>query len=153
VADLRQHGRYLQAFSRDDHAFRYREIYALKTHFDERHRLILETLEHIEESDSGSTVTSKELLGRLKGIAPLRFESIELNAFQRDFLNVMQGVERLGDRLTGQKDAIRLGDDGREILALVRRPLFRALMNRKQLDRMTVRNEIGELDIRRLGYP
>jgi hypothetical protein len=150
VADLRQHGKYLQAFSRDERAFRYREIYALKTHFDERHRLILETLERIEELDPGSTVTSKELLSRLKGIAPLRFQSVDLSAFRCDFLNVMQGIERLGDRITGQKDAVRLGDDGREILALVRRPLFQALVNRRQLDRMTVEDEIGRLNIRRL---
>jgi hypothetical protein len=150
VADLRQHGKYLQAFTQDERAFRYREIYALKTCFDERHRLILKTLEDIEESKPGSTVGSEDLLGRLKGIAPSEFSSVDLGALRRDFLNVMQGIERLGDRITGQRDAVRLGDDGRDILALVRRPLFQALVDRRQLDNLTVEKEVGKLDIRRL---
>jgi len=148
VADLRQHGKYLQAFTSDESAFRYREIYALKTRFDVRHRLILETLETIKTA-SVPYISSGELLGRLKGTAPMEFGSVDLAAFKRDFLNVMQGIERLGDRDTGQQDAVRLGDDGQNILALVRRPLFQALVNRRQFDEATIEGEIAGLNIRR----
>ena len=150
VADLRRNGKYLQAFSTDEREFRYREIYALKTHFDERHRHILETLEQVEAETPGRYVTSSELLGRLKRSAPTDFESLELPTFRRDFLNVMQGIERLGDRVTGQQDAVRLSDDGRDILALTRQPLFQALVYRERLPAGAIADVISRLNIRRL---
>ncbi len=150
VADLRQHGRYLQAFSRDERLFRYREIYALKTRFDRRHEEVLGVLEQVDAETQGRYVTSQELLCRLKGSAPESFGDLDLPTFKRDFLNVMQGVEQLGDRVSGQQDAVRLSDDGRDILRLLRRPLFRALVEREQLPEREVEAIISGLNIRRL---
>jgi hypothetical protein len=42
VADIRANGSYLQPFSKDRDQFRYGEIYAFKTQFDQRHQTILE---------------------------------------------------------------------------------------------------------------
>jgi len=150
VADLRQHGRYLQAFSQDERQFRFREIYTLKTRFGWRHQKVLEVLEQVDAETPGRYVSSEELLGRLKGYAPQDFQNIDLPTFKRDFLNVMQGIEQLGDRLSGQKDAVRLGGEGRDILRLVRRPLFRALVQREQLSEREVGAIISGLNIKRL---
>lgn len=151
VADLRQYGRYLQAFSKDEHLFRYREIYTLKTQFGWRHQKVLEVLERIDSETSGRYASSQELLCRLKGFAPEDFQDMDLPTFKRDFLNVMQGIEQLGDRVSGQQDAVRLSDDGRDILRLVRQPLFRALVEREQLPGHEVEAITSGLNIRRLG--
>jgi len=151
VADLSQYGRYLQAFSENERLFRYREIYTLKTRFGWRHQKVLEVLEQIDTETSGRYASSQEVLGRLKGSAPEDFQDIGLPTFKRDFLNVMQGVEQLGDRISGQQDAIRLSDDGRDILRLVRRPLFRALVEREQLPKHEVEAITYGLNIRRLN--
>jgi len=42
VGNLREDGKYLQPFSRNEREFDYREIYVLPTTFDERYRLLLE---------------------------------------------------------------------------------------------------------------
>jgi hypothetical protein len=151
VADLRQHGRYLQAFSKDERLFRYREIYTLKTRFGWRHQKVLEVLEQTDTETTGRYVGSQGLLSRLKGFAPEDFQDMDLPTFRRDFLNVMQGIEQLGDRESGQQDAVRLSEDGREILSLVRRPLFRALVQREQLSEHKVEAIISGLNIRRLN--
>lgn len=150
VADLRKHGQYLQCFSQNKDEFRYGEIYTLKTRFGWRHQKVLELLEQIDVETPGRYTGSRELLSRLKGLAPEDFREIDLPAFKRDFLNVMQGVEQLGDRVSGQQDAVRLSDDGRDILRLVRRPLFRALVQREQLSESEVEAITSKLNIRRL---
>ena len=48
VANLRQDGKYLQPFSRDEKEFDYREIYVLPTTFDERYRYLLEELKGLD---------------------------------------------------------------------------------------------------------
>ena len=108
-------------------------------------------LEQIEGECAGAYVDSRNLLNRLKNSAPRDFAGMDLTAFICDFLNVMQGIERLGDRESGQQDAVRLSDDGREILALARRSLFRALVQREQLDESEVAKVIDGLTIRRLN--
>jgi hypothetical protein len=150
VADLRQHGKYLQAFSDRESQFRYREIYTLKTRFGWRHQKVLETLEQLDDETQGCYVSSEELLCRLKGSAPLEFQDMDRQTFVRDFLNVMQGIEQLGDRTSGQKDAVRLSDDGRDILQLVRQPLFRALVQREQLSEGEVETITSGLNIEKL---
>ena len=62
VADLRENGKYLQPFSSIESEFDYREIYVLKTTFDERYYYILEELEGLQEV----WINSKDLLSRLK---------------------------------------------------------------------------------------
>lgn len=150
VSDLRQYGRYLQAFSEDEYQFRYREIYTLKTRFGWRHQEVLEVLEQIDAETPGRYTNSQELLDRLKGHAPEDFQDMDLPTFKRDFLNVMQGIEQLGDRVSNQQDAVRLSDDGRDILRLVRQPLFRALVQREQLPEDEVQAITSDLSIRRL---
>jgi len=151
VADLRKHGQYLQCFSRDEAEFRYGEIYTLKTRFGWRHQIVLEVLAHIDQETPNRYVSSQELLSRLKGHAPADFQDVVIEAFRRDFLNVMQGIEQLGDRVSGQQDAVRLSHDGREILNVIHRPLFRALVGREQLSEDKVEAIISELNIRRLN--
>lgn len=155
VADLRTYGKYLQAFSADEKKFRFRELYTFKTHFDERHRYILETLEEVEANTPERYVTSNELLNRLKSNClksrrPDVFGSMDLTTFKRDFLNVMWGIEQLGDRKTGQQDAVRLSDDGRNILKLIRQPLFQALVYRERLSQEEITDIVNRLDIKRL---
>jgi len=150
VADLRQNGKYLQAFCTDEREFRYRELYTFKTRFDERHRYVLEILEQVEADTPGRYVTSKELLDRLKGYKPADFGAMDLDAFKRDFLHVMRGIERLGDRAAGLQDAVRLSDDGRNILELMRRPLFQALVYCEHLPEEDVTDILSRLNIRRL---
>jgi hypothetical protein len=151
VADLRKHGQYLQCFSQDADEFRYGEIYTLKTRFGWRHQTVLEILAQIDEETPDRYVSSQELLSRLKGQAPADFQNVDLPAFKRDFLNIMQGIEQLGDRVSGQQDAIRLSKDGRDILDLIHRPLFRALVGREQLSEDEVESIISGLNIRRLN--
>jgi hypothetical protein len=151
VADLYKHGKYLQCFSQDESQFKYGEIYTLKTRFGWRHQTVLEVLEQVDREKAGRYVSSEELLSRLKGYAPSDFQDIDLPAFKRDFLNVMQGIEQLGDRETGQENAVRLSVDGREILSLIRRPLFRALVGREQLSEDEVEKIVASLNMGRLN--
>jgi hypothetical protein len=151
VADLRQYGCYLQAFSKNEHLFRYREIFTLKTQFGWRHQKVLEILEQIDTETPGRYTSSQELLCRLKGFAPEDFQDMDQQPFERDFLNVMQGIEQLGNRISGQQDAVRLSDDGRDILRLVRRPLFQALVQQEQLPEHEVEAITSDLNIRRLS--
>jgi len=150
VADLRQNGKYLQAFSTDEREFRYRELYAFKTNFDERYRYVLEALEQVEMDTSARYVPSSELLNRLKNSRPADFGKMDLDTFKRDFLHVMWGVERLGDRGRGLQDAVRLSDDGRNLLKLMRQPLFQALVYRESFPEKVLTEIVSRLNIRRL---
>lgn len=148
VADLRRNGKYLQAFSTDEREFRFRELYTFKTHFDERYFHILEVLEQVEKAKPGSYVTSEELLNRLKRSKPEVFGSMDLTTFKRDFLNVMWGIEQRGDRITGQQDAVRLSDDGRNLLQLMRQPLFQALVYRERLSQEDIDDIVKGLNLK-----
>jgi hypothetical protein len=153
VANLKEDGKYLQPFSRNEAEFDYREIYVLKTTFDERYRYILEELERIDQETPGRWVSSGELLSRLKGSRAPGFEGMSLNAFRRDFLNTMSGVERRGSRIEGQEDANRLGEDGRATLAVIRTPLFKTLARQEVLSPEDLEALTGELNIRKLPKP
>ncbi len=112
VADIRQHSGFLQPFSQDNSQFRYGEIYTFKTRFGKRHQFVLEALAQIDHAHPGGYIVSENLLSRLKSKAFNEFEGVDINAFKRDFLNVMQGIEQKGDRHRGQEDAIRLSLKG-----------------------------------------
>lgn len=136
IANVKEQGKFLQPFTTDPTQFRYDEIYTFKTRFSSRQQAILEELEKIEEQTPGSCLTGGELLSRLKARAASPFESTTLPTFKTDFLNVMAGrsIEQLGDRINGQQDQLRLSDEGKQQLALLRQPLFRALIGREPLD-------------------
>lgn len=152
VSDLRSHGKYLQPFGKDPTQFRFGQIYTLKTGFGQRHQMVLQVLEQIEEETPGRFVTANEVLSRLKGSAPSEFGAMELQTFTRDFLNVMQGysIEQRGDRQTGQQDAIRLSADGKNILNLIRQPVMRILVRREQLIEREVAEIVNCLPIRQV---
>lgn len=153
VSNLREDGKYLQPFSRNEVEFDYREIYVLKTTFDERYRYILEELERIEKEAPRHWVSSEELLSRLKNRGAPGFHEMSLESFRRDFLNTMSGVERKGSRLEGQEDANRLGEDGKTVLAIIRSPLFRALTRQDPLPREEIETLTEDLNICKLPRP
>lgn len=149
VANIRDDGKYLQPFSRNGSEFDYREIYVLKTTFDERYRYILEELEQIGEC----WVSSEKLLSRLKGREPSSFSPLSLEVFRRDFLNTMPGILRKGSRAEGQEDANKLGEDGRNILKLLRSSLFKALLRQDVLTEDEIKTLTADLNIRKLERP
>jgi hypothetical protein len=152
VADPGKQGKYLKAFSKDESKFRYREIFPLKTRFGERTQFVLEMLDYINVEEKEKYVNSKNLLSRLKGKYPLKFGDMNLQEFKRNYLNVMQGIERYGDRLSGQEDAVRISADGNEILKLIRRPLFRALVKREQISEKQISAIIDDLPIELITF-
>jgi hypothetical protein len=72
---------------------------------------------------------SEELLSHLKANLSAEFGPLTLQAFKRDFLNVMQGIERKGNRQAGQEDWVHISQEGQDILSIIKRPLFQALVN------------------------
>ena len=150
VADVKEDGKYLQPFSRDERQFDYREIYVLKTTFDERYQDLLEELERIEVETPGRWIGSQELLSRLQGRAKPGFADLSLSAFRRDYLNTMPGVERRGSRIEGQEDANRLSAEGQRILTLLRSPLFRALARWDEFTPDEIATLTADLEIRKL---
>jgi hypothetical protein len=150
VANVAQDGKYLQPFSTNPNKFRYGEIVPIKMGFGPRHLKVLEVLQEQTANDPDLYLSSGELLNRLKRKDPA-FDKMGEKNFLRNFLNVMSGIEQKGDRQQGQKDAVRLSEEGREILHLTqKRPLFRALVLREQPDEITVEKLLDELDIKRL---
>jgi hypothetical protein len=150
VANVKEDGKYLQPFSRDESQFDYREIYVLKTTFDERYQSILEELEQVERETSGRWISSQDLRSRLKGRGKPGFADLSLGAFQRDYLNTMSGLQRKGSRAEGQEDANRLSDEGRGILSLLRSPLFRALARQDEVTSDEIAALTADLEIRKL---
>jgi len=131
VSDLRQYGKYLQPFSRDQTLFDFREIYVLKTTFDERYQYILEELEAVAREDPTRWLTSAELLGRLKSKGVPGFQEMDARTFLLDFLHVMQGR---GLQRRDKDDAIRLDSEvGLAILRILRSDLVQALFKRRAL--------------------
>jgi len=150
VADVKEDGKYLQPFSRDESQFDYQEIYVLKTTFDGRYQDILEELERIEVETPGRWISSQELLSRLKGEAKPGFVDLSLGAFRRDYLNIVPGVERKGNRVEGQEDANRLSEEGWRILTLLRSPLFKALARRDEIAPDEIAALTADLEIHKL---
>ena len=150
VANVKEDGKYLQPFSRDESQFDYREIYVLKTTFDERYQSILEELEQVEMETPARWIGSQELLSRLKGRAKPGFANLSLSAFQRDYLNTMPGVQRKGSRVGGQEDANRLGKEGYRILSLLQSRLFKALARQDEFAPDEITALVADLKIRRL---
>jgi hypothetical protein len=145
VANVKEDGKYLQPFSHDETQFDYRKIDVLKTTFDERYQGILEELEQVD-----GWISSRDLLSRLRGKAKPDFADLSLDAFRRDYLNTMPGVERKGNRIEGQEDANCLSDDGRRTLTLLRSPLFRALARQSEFALDEIAALTADLKIRRL---
>lgn len=131
VPDLGKYGKYLQPFSRDQNLFDFREIYVLKTTFDDRYQHILQALEAVAQKDPTRWLTSEELLGRLKSKGVPGFQEMDARAFLLDFLHVMQGR---GLQRKGKEDAIRLDPEvGVAILHILRSDLVQALFKRRAL--------------------
>jgi len=130
VANLREDGKYLQPFSREENEFDYREIYVLPTTFDERYRYLLEELKQLQPD---KWMTKEELLSRLKGRSPELFEHLRIDEFTRNYLNVWPGIQRKGSRAAGQENAVRLSREGQRLLNLLELPWFTALLERSAL--------------------
>lgn len=128
VADLREDGKYLQPFSEKNEEFDYREIYVIPTTFDERYYYLLKELRKL----GGAWVTAEDLLSRLKN-ETLLFSNLDVTTFIRNYLNVWPGVERKGNRQTGQENAVRLSREGERLLELLELPWFKALLQRTTL--------------------
>lgn len=151
VADIRKDGKYLQPFSADDDEFDFREVFVLYTAFDERYQYVLEALAQQGEA----WISSGELLARLKGHhqdwqVQNAFVDVARPEFIRDFLNVMPGVQRQGNRAEGQQDANRLSPEGQELLNLLSKPWFKALLRREQLPDDSG-DETMDLDIQKIS--
>ena len=139
IADPRRYGKYLQPFSRDPSLFDFREIYVLKTSFDDPYQHILEEL----AQDPNRWFTGRELLSRLKGKGVLG-PDMEYATFVRDFLHVLQGrgIQR-GD----PEDVVCLDPEvGPKILGILRSELVQALIGRRALSDRALSDE----DIQRL---
>jgi hypothetical protein len=137
IANPREQGKYLQPFSRDPGQFEFREIYVLKTTFDDRYQAILEELESIYQEDPSRWITSEELLSRLKSKNIPGFENMDHQTFLLDFIHVMQGR---GIQRKGKEDAIRLDPEvGRAILDILRSDYVRALLGKTHLDQERIR--------------
>lgn len=126
-------GRYLQLFTDDPSELKYGEILPLKTNFGRRHRNVLDVLEVLADIPVSEYVSAAELLSQLKMDNPREFASTDEQQFRRDFLNVMQGIEREGNREVGQRDGVRISSEGREILKLMNQPLYRALVQHEPI--------------------
>ncbi len=146
VSDPNQYGKYLQPFIQDDSSlFDFREIYVLKTTFDDRYQHILEELETVAQTDPTRWLTSDELLGRLKSKGVPGFQEMDVNTFTLDFLHVMQGR---GIQRKDKEDQIRLDPQaGRTILGILRSDLVRALFKRQLLSDEEVNELITDLPI------
>jgi len=146
VSNLREHGKFLKPFSRNKREFDFQGIYIFKTRFDEKYRFILEELQETKEE----WLSDIELLCRLKRRHPEVFADMNLISLRRDFLNVMLGVERKGDRISGQEKLNRLSQHGEKILKILRSPLFTALTRRNRLSLHEIRKLINDLKIRKI---
>lgn len=132
VANIRDDGKYLQPFSRETSEFDFRDIYVVKTIFDERYQAILEKLSDIGESDKEHWIGSCDLLSRLKQSDPI-FKEMQQKTFVRNYLNIMPGIERKGNRADGQEDFNRLSKEGYRILSMLKSPLFKALILQNEI--------------------
>lgn len=128
VGNLIEDGRYLQRFSKKSEEFDYREIYVIPTTFDKRYQYLLEEL-HILGKE---WISAKELLSRLKNKTEL-FGDLDDKQFIRNYLNVWPGIERKGNRQTGQEDAVRLSREGERLLELLKLSWFEDLLQRTTL--------------------
>jgi len=146
VANLKEDGKFLKPFSRNENEFDFRKIYVFKTIFDKRYQYILEEL----ESNRGKWLTSSELLNRLKGKYPALFENVDIVSFQRDFLNTMAGVERKGSRTEGQEDLNSLNKDGEKILEIIRSPLFKVLTRQNDYSLEEIEELTKDLRIKKI---
>jgi len=120
VANMRENGKYLNPFSRNEDEFYFRRIDMFKTTFDERFLYILEKLE-----EAGDFISSEEILSRLKKDYPNLFGEFDLTIFRRDYLNIMDGwcIER-----RKKEDLNRLSKNGKNLLKRIRSPLVTALI-------------------------
>lgn len=121
VANMREDGKYLNPFSRNESEFYFRKIDVFKTTFDMRFRCILEELEKLSDY-----IKDEELLSRLKNSHLNLFGEFNMTIFKRDYLNVMDGwcIER-------RESDIRLNKNGKSLLNKIRSPLFTVLIGER----------------------
>jgi hypothetical protein len=149
IANPREQGKYLQPFSRDPGQFEFREIYVLKTTFDDRYQAILEELESIYQEDPSRWITSEELLSRLKSKNIPGFENMDHQTFLLDFIHVMQGR---GIQRKGKEDAIRLDPEvGPTILRILRSDYVQALLRATPLSDEQIQQLTEGLRIRKFS--
>lgn len=147
ISSVRNYGKYLQPFSDDRSLFDFREIYVLKTAFDERFQQILEELDAVAQKDPQKWLTCQELLGRLKGKGLPGFQNMSSETFRRDFLHVMQGR---GLQRKGNEDQVRLDpQDGPRILSILRSEYVQALFQRQTFSPEKARCLAKDLQISR----
>ena len=145
ISNIAQYGKYLQPFSSDPNLFDFREIYVLKTVFDDRYQHILEEL---KAEDSSRWLTSRDLLGRLKSKGVQDFLKMDDKTFLLDFLHVMQGR---GIQRKGKEDAIRLDPDvGPAILAILRSDYVQALLGRTTPSKEQIEGWTKDLNLKKL---
>ncbi len=149
VAD-RADNKYLQPFSNDKSRFDFRDLYVFKTSLDERYQAVLHELKEFNISNPGEWISSENLLSRLKGASDPKFDNLKTDAFVRDYLNIMLGVERKGNRAEGQKDANRLSKEGDRILSMLESPLFKALTRQNEITHEKNQKLIADLKIHEL---
>jgi hypothetical protein len=148
VSDMKQYGKYLQPFSRAHALFDFREIYVLKTTFDDRYQRILEELETVFRQDQNKWLTCEQLLGRLKSKAVPGFQEMEPGDFLLNFLHVMQGR---GIARRGKDDAIRFDSlTGAVILSLLRSEFVQALFKQRAMSEQEAQLLTSGLQIEKL---
>lgn len=148
IADIQEYGKYLRPFvvNRPD-LFDYREIFVLKTVFDERPYQVLKELRRLEECGHG-WIEDIDLWSRLGGTS-----FAELQVFRRDYLNVLdgQGLRREGTRSEGRSQRVRFDPkEGGKLLAIVHSPLFRALARQQTLSPEECANITRDLNLQEL---
>jgi hypothetical protein len=111
--------------------FKFVEVPLIKTSFDESHYALLNVL-----SDSNWT-DSEELLSFLKSEHNDYFKEVSRERLEKEFLTQLDGRGLEREALpNGQKTyRVRLTEDGKELLAQMEDPIFRALTKRGWTER------------------
>jgi hypothetical protein len=148
LADVREHGKYLQPFVTDrPELFDYREVFVLKTVFDERPYRILEELRQLEMSGQ-EWIEDVALWSRLGGKGFADFE-----VFRRDYLNILdgQGLRREGDQGEERSQRVRFDPEiGGRLLGIVNSPLFRTLARQEDISEDKCANLTADLKLQEL---
>lgn len=125
LSDIKKYGDYLQPPSLDKTIFDWKEVPFVKINFDESYYLVLKIFKEIKD-----WCEDQDSLNRLKGIGIKGFENMDIDTLRRIYLNPMHGrgeVERL-------KNKNQISEYGEKIFQLIQSPLFRSLVEQKELE-------------------
>jgi len=131
--------RYLKPFSSDEKEFDFRKIYVIKTNFDRVFQSILEALNEKEK------IKTYELYSLLKNKYYEIFKNIDITQLQRDYLNTMVGVHYHKDT-----DTVKINEDGKRMLEILRKPWMRALLDIKRLNQAEIDKLTMGIDLKRI---